>query len=132
MTSRLMNQVQEFHNKFDVPVACVPTLIPSERSELRLNLIEEEFTELIEAVHEGDIVGIADALADLSYVISGAAHEFGIPLDAVIDEVHRSNMTKVWSDGTVHRREDGKILKPPTYSPANVEAVLAGAERLAE
>lgn len=117
--------VREFHEKFGVPVLDTPTLPSVERRNLRIELIREEFIEeFIPAVEGGDIVEIADALADMEYVIHGAALEFGIPLDAVIAEVHRSNMTKVWPDGTVHRREDGKILKPPTYSRADVVSVL--------
>lgn len=50
--------------------------------------------------------------------------EWGIPLDDVFAEVHRSNMTKIWPDGTVHKRGDGKILKPPTYSRPNLKPIL--------
>lgn len=54
------------------------------------------------------------------------------------DEVHRSNMTKLWKEKPENpsyivtqkgnlwlvKREDGKIIKPPTYSPPNLEAFL--------
>ena len=39
-------------------------------------------------------------------------------------EVHRSNMTKVCEDGTVLRREDGKIIKPDTFQEPNLEKFL--------
>ena len=39
-------------------------------------------------------------------------------------EVHRSNMTKVCKDGTVLRREDGKIIKPDTFEEPNLEKFL--------
>ena len=39
-------------------------------------------------------------------------------------EVHRSNMTKVCKDGTVLRREDGKIIKPDTFEEPNLEKIL--------
>jgi predicted HAD superfamily Cof-like phosphohydrolase len=87
-------------------------------------LIREEWEEFAEASRVCDVTGAADALADLLYVVYGAALEWGIPLDDVFVEVHRSNMSKVWPDGTVHYREDGKVLKPPTYSPADVAKVL--------
>jgi predicted HAD superfamily Cof-like phosphohydrolase len=91
---------------------------------LREKLIEEEFWELKQAFSEGDVVAYADAVADLLYVVYGTADEAGIDVDAVFAEVHRSNMSKVGADGKVLRREDGKILKPDTYSPPDVESVL--------
>lgn len=39
-------------------------------------------------------------------------------------EVHRSNMTKVCKDGTVLRREDGKIIKPDTFEEPNLEKFI--------
>jgi hypothetical protein len=37
-----------------------------------------------------------------------------------------SNMGKVWDDGTVHYNDFGKIIKPPTYSPPDIESILYG------
>jgi predicted HAD superfamily Cof-like phosphohydrolase len=87
---------------------------------MRLRLIEEELQELRDALAAGDVVGAADALADLQYVVNGAAVTWGIWLDWMHDEVHRSNMTK---RGGV-RRADGKLLKPPGYEPPDLESVF--------
>lgn len=94
-----------------------PTLF---NTKFRVDLIEEEFNELKEAIDQNDLIGVIDALADLRYVLDGAANTWGIDLEPFFDEVHRSNMTKI--GGPV--REDGKRLKPPTYSPPNLEKVL--------
>ncbi len=67
-----------------------------------------------------DIVELADALADLDYVVEGTRIAFGIDCKPIADEVHRSNMSKV--GGT--RREDGKWVKPDSYSPADVRGEL--------
>lgn len=98
--------------------------VREETASLRLKLIEEELEELWLAVREGNVVEVADALGDLAYVVYGAAVSFGIDLGKVTDEIHRSNMTKVWPDGRVKKNGDGKVVKPPTYSPADLEAVL--------
>jgi predicted HAD superfamily Cof-like phosphohydrolase len=116
--------VAEFHERFGMPIADAPVVPPINRRALRLRLIREEFEELVEASASENIVGAADGLADLLYVTYGAALEWGIPIDEVFAEVHRSNLSKAWPDGTVHKREDGKILKPPTYSPADVKGAL--------
>jgi hypothetical protein len=85
----------------------------------RLTYIEQEVAELREAVEAGDLPGALKELADVAYVVYGMAWRCRLPLDAAIVEVHRSNMTKTPSPG------DGKAIKGPGYSPADMDAVLA-------
>ena len=135
--------VLEFHRKFSCAISDVPPVSTPEVRKLRAQLIMEEAREFIEAAglqeggaladgtvplwhtREPDLVLMADALADILYVVLGAAVAFGIDLGAVFREVHRSNMSKLWPDGTVHKSAVGKVIKPPTYSPADVAGVLA-------
>jgi len=49
---------------------------------------------------------------------------YGIPLQAVFDEVHASNMTKLGNDGKPVRRADGKVIKGPNYRKPDIAAVL--------
>jgi len=63
-------------------------------------------------------------LAFAEIVVRGVASMYGIPLEAVFDEVHRSNMTKRWPDGTVRRDAGGKVMKPPQYEKPQVALVL--------
>lgn len=122
--SHAISMLVEWHKKFGVPVKLTPQYPGEDRAELRIELIREELEEFEAASNSGDIIGVADAIGDLLYVIYGAALEWGIPADYVLREVHRSNMTKVWPDGTVHYREDGKVIKPPTYSPPDIKGIL--------
>jgi predicted HAD superfamily Cof-like phosphohydrolase len=93
---------------------------------LRQRLLREEYIEWLTAVSERDMVETADALADMVYIIVGTALEFGIPLDRVWNEVHRSNMAKVDPEtGRVKRRDDGKILKPQNWTAPDVAGALA-------
>lgn len=71
-----------------------------------------------------DLVEVADALGDNDYVTAGAALEFGIPHDAVVSEIHRSNMTKTGEDGKPIYNDAGKIMKGPNYEPPQIAAVL--------
>jgi predicted HAD superfamily Cof-like phosphohydrolase len=71
------------------------------------------------------MVGTADALADLDYVVNGAAVCFGIPLPLVTAEVHRSNMSKLGADGEPLMSPDGKILKGPNYREPDIAGLLA-------
>jgi predicted HAD superfamily Cof-like phosphohydrolase len=87
------------------------------------DLIKEEFFELSMAVRSFDMVETADACADLIWVIEGLCHSLGIPLQKVWDEVARSNMSKC-INGKLIKREDGKVLKPDTYSPPDIKTIL--------
>lgn len=70
-----------------------------------------------------DIVEIADALADLDYVVAGTRLAYGIPRKPVADEVHRSNMAKA-PNGIVLRDEHDKVKKPPGWTPPNIRKAL--------
>ena len=124
-SSRAGDQVGDFHRAYGLPVRDAPTVdVGAEQVALRLALIQE-VGELAAAAVAGDLIGIADALADIVYVAYGTAHVYGIDLDAVLDEVHASNMTKLGADGRPISRADGKVLKGPDYRPPDIAAVLA-------
>lgn len=138
------NAVTKFHEVFghniNEPNNCS---IP-----LRLSLIGEEAGELIDALLREDnntysdelkalfsslgeessipldIVGIADALGDIVYVVFGMAIELGIDLNAVLEEIHRANMSKLGADGKPIYNEQGKVMKGPNYAPPDIASVL--------
>lgn len=116
--------VGDFMEAFGQEVLDQPTWPDFETRMLRLDLIEEEYNELETAVHDKDIVGVADALTDLLYVIYGAGHAFGLDLDDCFNEVHRSNMSKLGEDGRPIYREDGKVLKGPDYFEPNLAELI--------
>lgn len=136
--------VTEFHQKFGHPVADEPVVLKDERATLRLSLILEEALELAEAYgfrteeveshvskmlargpeRPADVVAVADALSDLEYVTNGAAVEQGMPLPELVERVHESNMSKLGEDGKPIYREDGKIMKGPSYSPPDFTGLI--------
>lgn len=112
--------VREFHKEFDIHVAERPGVPDAKTTALRERLIQEEFDELKEAMKAENLPGIAKELADLLYVVYGTAVSYGIDVAPVFREVQRSNMSKVGG----YKRDDGKWIKPPTYSPARIEPIL--------
>ena len=55
-------------------------------------------------------------LADLVYVIYGYANARGWDLDMALLRVHENNMGRMYQpDGTIRRRDDGKIVKNKDY-----------------
>lgn len=115
------SMVERFHRLFDIVVQQTPGLVEEQTRVLRERLIQEEFEELKDAMGQKDLVAIAKELADLLYVVYGTAVSYGIDMGPVFSEVHRSNMSKVGG----YKREDGKWVKPPTYSAAAIEPILA-------
>jgi predicted HAD superfamily Cof-like phosphohydrolase len=121
--SNWYKDVMEFHRAFGQRIGEQPALPEMEERNLRYLLLEEEFNEYEKAESENDLVEIADALADIIYIACGTAVSYGIPLDKIFDEVHRSNMTKL-VDGKVLRRKDGKIQKPAGWTAPDVAGIL--------
>jgi len=119
-------RVREFMETFGQDIHEKPIWPDESVCDLRVDLIEEEFEELREAIYtkEGTLVDVADALTDLLVVIYGAGHAFGLDLDACFKEVHRSNMSKLGEDGKPIYREDGKVLKGPEYTEPDLESML--------
>jgi predicted HAD superfamily Cof-like phosphohydrolase len=120
---RALKQVLEFHKVTNSLINYKPTIVNKITNGLRIELLKEELRETIDAIEAEDIVEIADGLADLCYVAIGAAVSYGIPLDKVFDEVHRSNMNKA-PHGFVKYRSDGKILKPYGWKPPDVGGII--------
>jgi predicted HAD superfamily Cof-like phosphohydrolase len=114
----------DFMEAFGQEVLDKPTLPDFNLSELRIDLIQEELQELIDALAAKDIVEIADALTDILYVTYGAGHSFGIDLDECFLEVHRSNMTKLGEDGRPLYRPDGKVMKGPNYETPQLAKII--------
>ena len=115
------SMVEAFHRMFDIVANRAPTVVDEPTRALRERLIQEEFEELKEAMARNDLAAIAKEMADLLYVVYGTAVSYGIAIDPVFREVHRSNMSKVGG----YKRDDGKWVKPPGYSPAEVGPILA-------
>lgn len=117
--------VQDFHIAMGQPVAYEPTTLTEDRRELRFRLIAEETKELFEAIKSGDIPHILKELSDLLYVVYGTGVELGLTevIHQAFMEVQRSNMSKLDDNGQPIVREDGKILKGPNYSPADMSFI---------
>lgn len=151
------DKTREFYRAFKQYIPPVGTkasldesVISEDRLHLKVNLIAEEFTELIAAVYgekaaaevrsafkrsvklddyTRDIVEAADATTDMRVVLDGFDIEAAIPTEKVFEEVFRSNMSKLDEDGEPILSNGktaplGKIMKSDLYTPPNVKAIL--------
>lgn len=111
---------QEQHIATEGTYGLTPDVIPEDRLNLKMDLIAEEFFELIDAVYgkksgvtmkdawrkaklfddkTRDIIEAADATGDLRVVLDGFDLETGIPTETVAHEVLLSNMSKLDENG---------------------------------
>ena len=121
-----LNKVQAFHKAFGVCIEEKPVIPSKDRCKLRQTILQEEVNELRDAWEKGNIVEVADALADIHYVLMGTVLEFGLQdkYEEIIGEVHRSNMSKLDENGKPVYREDGKVIKSKLYSKPNLQDIL--------
>ena len=88
---------------------------------LYANLIQEEFQEFIDALHEKDNVEQLDACMDMIWVILGYCHMKKYKVQKAWDEVADSNLSKIdTATGKVIKRADGKVLKPANWKEPNL------------
>ena len=109
------DKVGTFMKTFGQEVKTKPSFSTDKINKLRLDLIQEELTELTEAMNNKDLLEVADALTDILYVTYGAGHAFGINLDKCFEEVQNSNMSKLDENGKPIYNEHGKVMKGPNY-----------------
>jgi len=147
-----LNSVMDFHKLFGAYIWKKPHIPDAKTCELRINLLQEELNELKDAIVNNDLTEIADALADIQYVLSGAVISFGLQdiFANLFDEVQRSNMSKACktpeeAQETIQKYEsldqkgsvieknwvylvlremDQKVLKSISYSPANLQDII--------
>ncbi|PCH52801.1 MAG: hypothetical protein COC22_03520, partial [Flavobacteriaceae bacterium] len=113
-----LKAVQEFMEVFELGYQKQPTAsIPVSKIKLRFDLMAEENEEYLEAAKKNDLTEIADALGDMLYILLGTVLEHGLQdkFEAVFNEIQRSNMSKLDTNGKPIYREDGKVLKGPNY-----------------
>ena len=110
-----LDLVKDFHKKFKALVSDSPTLIPEDRSQNRYRLMKDEVDEYLEGVKNNDLENIAKELADILYVVYGTIIEHGLQdkIDAIFEEVHRSNMSKDY--------HEYKMVKGKSYFKADIK-----------
>ena len=124
-----INAVKEFHTAFVIGHSETPRAdLGESKYILRYNLMKEENEEYLEAVQNNDLVEIADALGDMMYILCGTIIEHGLQhkIEAVFDEIQRSNMSKLGDNGKPIYRVDGKVMKGPNYFKPDFSKILGG------
>ena len=97
-----------------------------EQAQLYKKLIDEEYSEFIEADNANDDVERIDACFDMIWVIVGYMQSRGWDCDKLWDEGALSNLKKIdRATGKVLKREDGKVMKPEGWQPPDFTKFVA-------
>lgn len=141
------NQVREFMRVFGQELPDRPTIPRPETRELRLDLIYEESWELFGSTENTEAL---KEVCDILYVALGSGAAYGFSPEQIargFAEVHRSNMSKLWSSTEVFlnnqsllsqnasvtdtklgsyivKNSEGKVIKSPSYSPADLKGIV--------
>ena len=109
----VMEMVQEFSKVLD----------QKPDPNLYSRLITEEYQEWLLDVQTDEEE--LKELADLVYVIYGYANAKGYNLDEALRRVHANNLGRcIQPDGSIHRREDGKIIKNKDYPKVRLDDIV--------
>ncbi len=122
-----LEAVRQFHETYKLAVRNEPTTrIPKEQPILRYDLMVEENMEYLQAAQNNDLAEVADALGDMLYILCGTILDHGLQykMEAIFDEIHKSNMSKLDQNGKPIYREDGKVLKGPNFSKPDLLKIL--------
>lgn len=107
------NLITNWRTTFGLPVRTTPQIPSKKEINLAIDLIDEEYGELRNAIESGypenykdqtpeniikdniSINEVADAIGDLYYVVTQMANIFGLNPDELISKVYESNMSKL-------------------------------------
>jgi predicted HAD superfamily Cof-like phosphohydrolase len=104
----------EFTSQADGPPVAVPEVIAAILTENA----DWAAGQLRDAVGACEPLAIGDAIGHFTRILDDTASLHGIPLQAVVEAIHRSNMTK---DNTP---AEGKLVKGPGYQPPDIRSAL--------
>jgi NTP pyrophosphatase (non-canonical NTP hydrolase) len=102
----VFEMIEDWSKTFSLPIREMESFPEDHRCKLALDLIDEEFMELVQAVDHKDIKEAKDALGDLLWVTVRGMMEFGVDPVSTIEAIYESNMSKADSN-----EEDAKITK---------------------
>ena len=121
---REVNDVRDFHEKFDLLLGMQPRHLTRRKLQERIECLQEELTEFIEACDKQDLAAQADALIDLVYFAKGTAVMLGLPWRDLWDDVQRANMAKV--RGETKRGHKVDVCKPAGWQGPQTRLILEG------
>ena len=122
----LLEQAVEFRQAFNQEMLAGMTrygFVKERLFNMQAGLIAEESNEFLQACADlegapntpANHVEVLKELSDVVFVCYQFAAAYGLDLDAAMERVFESNMSKLDDNGNPIYRDDGKVLKGPNY-----------------
>jgi len=125
-----MEQDHEMSGIYQTPLDMVKEYQRVSGQEANANLysalIDEEFGEWVNENRMGmSYSEELKELADLVYVIYGYANAKVWDLDEAVRRIHENNIGRMYQpDGTIKRREDGKVIRNKSYPKVDLSDLV--------
>jgi predicted HAD superfamily Cof-like phosphohydrolase len=110
------------HRKYGLGITARPLAPSAECIKHRIDMINEETDELIEAIESGDLVKIAREAVDVIAVVLGTIIVYGLPYRNIWRAVHTANMRKAVAQGNT---KAAKPIKPPGWKSPDQDIKVA-------
>ena len=135
-------QVKEFsQTASEGAFPTVPTMMLPKEAKFIRKMVNSEFDELDEALHDfwesgkpgntvKDHVKVADALIDAIYYLMDCAAKHGLDLDPLFQIIQKANMAK-FKNGVI-KNSEGKVLKPSGWMDPEPELMAEMQKQLKE
>ncbi len=123
---KFQKQVSEFNIKINVKRSNSPVILSKEiKDKFELNkaidLIKEEYHELMQAYYKDNTIEVIDGVCDLLYVLNGLMCRMGYDLEPFLQEVHENNILKILN-GKLN--DDGKWVKPKNHPAPKIQKLI--------
>ena len=127
----LLEQAVEFRQAFNQEMLEGMTrygFVKERLFNMQAGLIAEESNEFLQACADlegapntpANHIEVLKELSDVVFVCYQFAAAYGLDLDAAMERVFESNMSKLDDNGNPIYRDDGKVLKGPNYKKPNL------------
>tara|TARA_R110001592_G_scaffold5553_1_gene30679 strand:- start:62 stop:499 length:438 start_codon:yes stop_codon:yes gene_type:complete len=127
----LLEQALEFRQAFNQEMLAGMTrygFVKERMFKMQAGLIAEESNEFLQACADlegapntpANHIEVLKELSDVVFVCYQFAAAYGLDLDAAMERVFESNMSKLDDNGNPIYRDDGKVLKGPNYQKPNL------------
>lgn len=128
MINEAYDKVAHFQALAKQPISDKPCALEADRVRIRSNWMLGELEEFQNA---SNLYDQADALTDLLYYLLGAFVEMGIRPDPIFSIVHDANMSKLNTNSSPVKDEDGKVQKPEGWLHPD-DAIRAAIDTMGE
>lgn len=102
-----------------------PTLVTPDEMNVIMGYLEKQPLHIAANIVRQDLVGIAESLSEMIYALFLISHRYGLPIESLIEEIHRSKMKE-------KKPMIAAALEPHIRAKNRAEALDGGTDKVSE